>query len=90
MFLPSKYARVFILVVEMFSLAIFQVAQRMTTGWRKQFIFQLASSQASIRPQQGQTTTPGAPLRSLFEQCVGSFTSRRIVNNEELRDETYG
>ena len=27
---------------------------------------------------------------ALFEQCVGSFTSRRIMNNEELRDGAYG
>jgi len=25
-----------------------------------------------------------------FEQCVGSFTSHRVVNIEELRDGTYG
>ena len=45
-----------------------------------------------IHPQQGQTTTPGAPFPALklFEQSVGSFTSRRIVNNEELRDGAYG
>ena len=43
-----------------------------------------------IRPQQGQTTTPETPCPTLFEQCVGSFTFLRIVNNEELRDEAYG
>ena len=40
-----------------------------------------------LEAQQGQTTTPGTPC--LFEQCVGSFTSRRVVNNEELRDRAY-
>ena len=29
-----------------------------------------------IHPQQGQTTTPGTPFPALFEQCVGSFSSR--------------
>ena len=42
-----------------------------------------------ICPQQGQTMTPGTPCPTLFEQCVGSFTSGRIVNNEELRDGPY-
>ena len=39
--------------------------------------------------QQGQTKTPGTPSPTLFERCVGSFTSCRIVNNEELRDGAY-
>ena len=43
-----------------------------------------------IGPQQCQTITPGMPCPTLFEQCVGSFTSCRIVNNEELRDGVYG
>ena len=34
--------------------------------------------------QQGQTTTLGTPCPTLFEQCMGSFTSCRIVNNKEL------
>ena len=35
----------------------------------------------------GQNTTPGIPCTSQSEQCVGSFTSRRIiVNDEKLRD----
>ena len=32
-----------------------------------------------IHLQQGQTTTPGTPFHALFEQCVGSFSSRRIA-----------
>ena len=31
-----------------------------------------------------------ARLNTLFEQDLASFTSSRIVNNQELRDETYG
>ena len=34
--------------------------------------------------------TREAPCPALFEQCVGSLTSHRIVNNEELRDGAYG
>ena len=40
--------------------------------------------------QQGQTTTPGTPCSTLFEQCVGSLTFRRIVNNKQFRDGAYG
>ena len=40
--------------------------------------------------QQGQTATPRTPCPTLFEQCVGSLTSRKIMNNEELRDGAYG
>ena len=36
------------------------------------------------------TTTPGTWCPTLFEQCLGSFTSRRTVNNKELRDGAYG
>ena len=43
-----------------------------------------------IRPKRGQVTTPGTPCPTPFEQCVGSFTPRRIVNNEELRDGAFG
>ena len=43
-----------------------------------------------IRRQQGQTRTREAPCPALFEQCVGSLTSPRNVNNEELRDGAYG
>jgi len=38
----------------------------------------------------GQTTAPGTPCHTLFEQCVGSFTSCRIMNSEELREGAYG
>ena len=41
------------------------------------------------RPEQGQTTTPGTHCPTLFELCVVSFTSRRIMNNEKLRDGAY-
>ena len=34
--------------------------------------------------------TPETPCPTRFEQCVGSFMSHRIVNNEELRDGIYG
>ena len=34
-------------------------------------------------------TTPGSPCPTLFEQCVGSFTSRRVVNTEELPNAAY-
>ena len=36
-----------------------------------------------VTTQQGQTTTPGTPCPTLFERCVGSFTSRRIMKNCE-------
>ena len=42
-----------------------------------------------VRQQQGHTTTPGTPCPTLFEQCVGSFTSRKTVNNEELQEGAY-
>ena len=38
----------------------------------------------------GQTTTPGTPCPTLLEQYVGSFTSRRIMNSEEMQDGAYG
>ena len=40
--------------------------------------------------RQRPATTSGTPCSTLFEQCVGAFTSRRVVNTEELRDGTYG
>ena len=43
-----------------------------------------------ITAQQAQTTTPGIPCPTLFEQFMGSFTSCRIMNNKELRDGAYG
>lgn len=43
-----------------------------------------------IWPEQGHTTTPGIPCPTLFQLCVDSFMSCRIVNNEELRDGTFG
>ena len=36
--------------------------------------------------KQGQNTPPGTPYPTLFEKCVGLFTSSTVVNNEELRD----
>ena len=47
-------------------------------------------SMEGINPQQSQITTPGTPFPAPFQQCVGSFTFRRVVNNEELRDGAYG
>ena len=43
-----------------------------------------------VPQQQGQTTTLGTPCPTLFKQCVGSFTYRRTVKNEELREGAYG
>ena len=33
--------------------------------------------------------TPGTLCPTLFEQCVGSFTSQRVVNTEESQDWAY-
>ena len=35
-------------------------------------------------------TTPGTPCRTPFEQCMGSFMFRKMVNHEVLRDGAYG
>ena len=35
-------------------------------------------------------TTLGTSSPTLLEQCVGSLTSRRVVNTEELQDGAYG
>lgn len=43
----------------------------------------------AIHPQQGQATTPETPFPALFELCMGSFTPRRVVSNEELWEGAY-
>ena len=45
--------------------------------WKHQV--KLATFFCQVTAQQGQTTTPGTPCPTLFEQCVGSFTSHRII-----------
>ena len=46
--------------------------------------------QGYIHPQQGQTTTQGTPFLALFKQCMGSFTSHGVVNNEEMQERANG
>ena len=43
-----------------------------------------------VCPQEVQAMTLGTTCPTLFEQCVGSFTSCRNVSNEELRDAACG
>ena len=60
------------------------------------FNFGLGSQNSKLRDGERhnnacQTTPPGTLCpATLFVQCMGSFMSHRIVNNEELRDGTYG
>ena len=53
------------------------------------FISFTATSWANYWAPSERSTTSGTPCPTLFEQCLGSFTSRRVVNFEALRDGAY-